>query len=102
MTKIKISHADALLMIVALGLGRVAAIDGDDVVLGQLLDQHLVRAHEVGGHDQLSGVADLVEHLVRQSLDVTTAEVETTLGVMEQAYAEMARWLGTYVDAGSA
>jgi len=26
---------------------------------------------------------DLVEHLVRQSLDVTTAEVETTLGVME-------------------
>ena len=32
---------------------------------------------------------DLVEHLVRQSLDVTTAEVETTLGVLEQAYAEM-------------
>ena len=32
---------------------------------------------------------DLVEHLVRQSLDVTTAEVETTLGVLEQAYGEM-------------
>ena len=38
---------------------------------------------------------DLVEHLVRQSLDVTTAEVETTLGVMEQAYAEMDADVGT-------
>ena len=32
---------------------------------------------------------DLVEHLVRQSLDVTTAEVETTLAVLEQAFAEL-------------
>jgi len=32
---------------------------------------------------------DLVEHLVRQSLDVTTAEVETTLAVLERAYAEL-------------
>ena len=32
---------------------------------------------------------DLVEHLVRQSLDVTTAEVETTLSVLERAYGEM-------------
>src|SRR3954453_7134236 len=37
----------------------------------------------------LRACLDLVEHLVRQSLDVTTAEVETTLGVLEQAYAEM-------------
>jgi hypothetical protein len=32
---------------------------------------------------------DLVEHLGRQSLDVKVAEVETTLGVLEQAYAEL-------------
>jgi hypothetical protein len=37
----------------------------------------------------LRACLDLVEHLVRQSLDVTTAEVETTLGVLEQAYLEM-------------
>ena len=37
----------------------------------------------------LRACMDLVEHLVRQSLEVTTAEVETTLGVLEQAYAEM-------------
>jgi hypothetical protein len=37
----------------------------------------------------LRACLDLVEHLVRQSLEVTTAEVETTLGVLEQAYAEM-------------
>jgi hypothetical protein len=37
----------------------------------------------------LRACLDLVEHLVRQSLDVTTAEVETTLGVLDQAYAEM-------------
>src|SRR3954468_19092203 len=37
----------------------------------------------------LRACLDLVEHLTRQSLDVTTAEVETTLGVLEQAYAEM-------------
>ena len=37
----------------------------------------------------LRACLDLVEHLVRQSLDVTTAEVETTLGVLEQAYGEM-------------
>jgi hypothetical protein len=37
----------------------------------------------------LRACLDLVEHLVRQSLDVTTAEVETTLGVLERAYGEM-------------
>lgn len=37
----------------------------------------------------LRACLDLVEHLVRQSLDVTSAEVETTLGVLEQAYGEM-------------
>jgi hypothetical protein len=37
----------------------------------------------------LRACLDLVEHLVRQSLEVTTAEVETTLGVLEQAYTEM-------------
>ena len=37
----------------------------------------------------LRACLDLVEHLVRQSLDVTTAEVETTLGVLEQAFAEL-------------
>lgn len=37
---------------------------------------------------------DLVEHLVRQSLDVTSAEVETTLGVLEQAYGEMEAEVG--------
>jgi hypothetical protein len=44
----------------------------------------------------LRACLDLVEHLVRQSLDVTTAEVETTLGVLEQAYLEME------ADAGAA
>ena len=43
----------------------------------------------------LRACLDLVEHLVRQSLDVTTAEVETTLGVMEQAYGEMDTDVGT-------
>ena len=38
---------------------------------------------------------DLVEHLVRQSLDVTTAEVETTLGVLDQAYGEMETEVGS-------
>ena len=42
----------------------------------------------------LRACLDLVEHLVRQSLDVTTAEVETTLGVLEQAYAEMETEVG--------
>jgi hypothetical protein len=37
----------------------------------------------------LRACLDLVEHLTRQSMDVTAAEVETTLGVLEQAYAEM-------------
>jgi hypothetical protein len=32
---------------------------------------------------------DLVEHLVRQSEDVTTGEVETTLSVLERAVAEV-------------
>ena len=42
----------------------------------------------------LRACLDLVEHLVRQSLEVTTAEVETTLGVLEQAYAEMETEVG--------
>jgi hypothetical protein len=37
----------------------------------------------------LRACLDLVEHLVRQSLDVTTAEVETTLAVLEQAFNEL-------------
>ena len=37
----------------------------------------------------LRACLDLVEHLVRQSLEVTTGEVEMTLGVLENAYAEM-------------
>lgn len=37
----------------------------------------------------LRACLDLVEHLVRQSLDVTTAEVETTLAVLERAYGEL-------------
>lgn len=42
----------------------------------------------------LRACLDLVEHLVRQSLDVTSAEVETTLGVLEQAYGEMEEEVG--------
>ncbi len=42
----------------------------------------------------LRACMDLVEHLVRQSLDVTTAEVETTLGVVENAYNEMEAEVG--------
>jgi hypothetical protein len=42
----------------------------------------------------LRACLDLVEHLVRQSLDVTTAEVETTLGVLERAYGEMEAEVG--------
>ena len=42
----------------------------------------------------LRACLDLVEHLVRQSLDVTSAEVETTLGVLEQAYGEMETEIG--------
>ena len=37
----------------------------------------------------LRACLDLVEHLVRQSLDVTAAEVETTLAVLEQAFGEL-------------
>jgi hypothetical protein len=37
----------------------------------------------------LRACMDLVEHLTGQSMDVTTAEVETTLGVLDQAYGEM-------------
>jgi len=43
----------------------------------------------------LRACLDLVEHLVRQSVDVTTAEVETTLGVLEQAYGELDADVGT-------
>ena len=42
----------------------------------------------------LRACMDLVEHLVRQSLDVTTAEVETTLSVVENAYNEMEAEVG--------
>jgi hypothetical protein len=37
----------------------------------------------------LRACLDLVEHLAGQSLSVTAAEVETTLGVLEQAYGEL-------------
>src|SRR6185295_18392022 len=37
----------------------------------------------------LRACMDLVEHLAGQSMDVTTAEVETTLGVLENAYGEL-------------
>jgi hypothetical protein len=37
----------------------------------------------------LRACLDLVEHLVRQSLDVTVAEVETTLAVLERAFNEL-------------
>jgi len=37
----------------------------------------------------LRACLDLVEHLVRQSLDVTSAEVETTLAVLERAFNEL-------------
>jgi uncharacterized protein HemX len=37
----------------------------------------------------LRACLDLVEHLAGQSLSVTGAEVETTLGVLEHAYAEL-------------
>jgi hypothetical protein len=37
----------------------------------------------------LRACLDLVEHLVRQSLEVTSAEVETTLAVLEHAFAEL-------------
>jgi hypothetical protein len=37
----------------------------------------------------LRACLDLVEHLTRQSLGVTTAEVETTLAVLERAYGEL-------------
>jgi hypothetical protein len=37
----------------------------------------------------LRACMDMVEHLAGQSLNVTSAEVETTLGVLEQAYGEM-------------
>jgi hypothetical protein len=41
------------------------------------------------GAELLRACLDLVEHLARQSLDVTTAEVETTLAVLERAFSEM-------------
>ena len=37
----------------------------------------------------LRACMDLVEHLAGQSMDVTTAEVETTLGVLENTYGEL-------------
>ena len=45
----------------------------------------------------LRACLDLVEHLARQSLDVTTAEVETTLAVLERAFVELEG--GTDADA---
>jgi hypothetical protein len=41
------------------------------------------------GAELLRACLDLVEHLARQSLDVTTAEVETTLAVLERAFSEL-------------
>ncbi len=41
------------------------------------------------GAELLRACLDLVEHLARQSLDVTTAEIETTLAVLERAFAEL-------------
>ncbi len=43
----------------------------------------------------LRACLDLVEHLVRQSLDVTTNEVETTLAVLERAFNELEDGTGT-------
>ena len=43
----------------------------------------------------LRACLDLVEHLGRQSLDVTTAEVETTLSVLERAFSEIGDDSGT-------
>lgn len=37
----------------------------------------------------LRACLDLVEHLVRQSLEVTVAEVDTTLAVLERAFGEL-------------
>ena len=45
----------------------------------------------------LRACLDLVEHLARQSLDVTTPDVETTLAVLERAFAELEG--GTDADA---
>ena len=42
----------------------------------------------------LRACLDLVEHLARQSLDVKAGEVETTLAVLEQAYAELEGEIG--------
>jgi hypothetical protein len=42
------------------------------------------------GAELLRACLDLVEHLARQSADVKAGEVETTLAVLETAYAEMA------------
>jgi hypothetical protein len=41
------------------------------------------------GEKLLRACLDLVEHLTRQSADVKSGEVDTTLGVLESAYAEM-------------
>jgi hypothetical protein len=39
----------------------------------------------------LRACLDLVEHMARQAMDVTVAEVSTTLNVLEQALGEMER-----------
>jgi hypothetical protein len=41
------------------------------------------------GAELLRACLDLVEHLARQSLDVTTNEVEKTLAVLETAFNEL-------------
>jgi hypothetical protein len=41
------------------------------------------------GQELLRACLDLVEHLARQSLDVTTNEVEKTLAVLETAFNEL-------------
>ena len=43
----------------------------------------------------LRACLDLVEHMARQSEALTTAEVGTTLGVLEQALAELENEAGT-------
>jgi hypothetical protein len=49
----------------------------------------------------LRACLDLVEHLTRQSLGVTTAEVETTLAVLERAYGELEDETGAVTNPAS-
>ncbi len=47
-------------------------------------------APDPNGEQLLRACLDMVEHLARQSLDVTTNEVEKTLAVLENAFNELA------------